>query len=399
MGARATARLAPVVDPVVVRWRALRARHEVRRRGRAIRRAGRAHGGDLHRVTTGPRDFLADPDAPIVVSVVRDEALRLPAMLDHYRALGFAGFLFVDNGSTDEGPELLADQDDVVLFATDASYAAAGCGVAWQQHLLAEHARDRWALIADADEQLVFPGDAERGIRGLIERAEARGDASVMAPLIDVYPAGPLRVARYRAGEPFLSVADRFDGPERHFLRWVPSGPGAPYVQIRGGPRHRRMGFALGESPLLTKVPLARRARGIELESAHLVHPPRANAPSTFAALLHFKYLHDFDARARWGAGSGEHWHDGYEYRRYVRALEHEPDLDLSYAGSRRYRGADSLEWLWRAIRHVARARTRHFVSAAAIHAAGAPAAPDPRGVLSEGRRPPRGTRPSAPPA
>lgn len=330
------------------------------------------HAGELRRIHTGTRGFLDDRDAPIVVSAVRNEALRLPFMLEHYRALGFAGFLFLDNGSTDDTVEILEAQSDVVLHVTDASYAAASSGVDWQQYLLREFAQDRWALVVDADEQLVFPGDRAHGIRALIDRAERRGDAAVMAPLVDVYPAGPLSRAVYRPGHPFLSVADRFDGPDTHYLRVVQEDCETAHVEVRGGLRLRVMGFELDESPLLTKFPLARRCHGMAIENAHLLHPPECHDTGTFGALLHFKYFHDFPARAQWGVAIGEHWRDGYEYRKYVDALEEIPGIDLRYAGSRVYEGPESLDWLWEAIRAVWVSGSRAFVPASAPRRDGA---------------------------
>jgi len=285
-------------------------------------------------------------------------------MLEYYRSIGFAGFVFVDNASTDDTLALLEAQDDVVVHVTDASYAAASSGVDWQQVLLREFARDRWALVVDADEQLVFPGDREKGIRALIDRAESRGDAAVMAPLVDVYPAGPLSQAVYRPGQPFLSVADRFDGPDTHYLRVVQRDCETPHVEVRGGLRLRVMGFELDESPLLTKFPLARRSHGMAIENAHLLHPPACHDTGTFGALLHFKYFHDFPERARWGVSIGEHWRDGYEYRKYVDALDDDPGPDLRYAGTRIYDGPESLGWLWEAIRTTRASGSRAFVPA-----------------------------------
>ena len=44
--------------------------------------------------------------------VLRNEAQRLPHLLAHYRALGVAHFLVVDNDSTDASRDLLVDQAD-----------------------------------------------------------------------------------------------------------------------------------------------------------------------------------------------------------------------------------------------------------------------------------------------
>lgn len=344
-------------------WRRrARLRRRVRRRRQELARRLRRSGADLRRIDGGSPEFLRHPRAPIVVSVVRDESLRLPGMLDHHRRLGFAGFVFVDNGSRDGTRELLEAQDDVVLFATEASFAAAHSGADWQQHLLTRFAAGRWALVADADEQLVFPGDGDGGIAGLIARAEARGDAAVLAPLVDVYPAGPVCDAVYRPGRPFLSAADQIDGPETHWGRATRHRLDLPGIDLRGGMRARVIGFAGDEMPQLVKVPLARRGPDVALSSVHNLFPPQANETSSFGALLHFKYFHDFPARAESSLAHGQHWKGGREYRRYVEVLRREPRLALGYAGSRRYTGPESLDWLWRALGCLRVARPGYLV-------------------------------------
>ena len=50
---------------------------------------------------------------------IRNERPRLRYFLNYYRRLGVDHFCFVDNGSTDGGPELLEDEPDVSLWHTD----------------------------------------------------------------------------------------------------------------------------------------------------------------------------------------------------------------------------------------------------------------------------------------
>ena len=54
----------------------------------------------------------------LLFATIRDEAVRLPHFLDHYRALGVSHFLFVDNESSDGTLDLLRDAADVVRELT-----------------------------------------------------------------------------------------------------------------------------------------------------------------------------------------------------------------------------------------------------------------------------------------
>jgi len=65
-----------------------------------------------------PKDIL-------VFSTQRNEMERLPYFLDHYRKMGVAHFIIVDNGSTDGSAEFLAGKPDVSLWATEAIYKKA----------------------------------------------------------------------------------------------------------------------------------------------------------------------------------------------------------------------------------------------------------------------------------
>jgi len=69
---------------------------------------------------------------------VRNEILRLPQTLAHYRKLGVGRFFVIDNGSTDGTKELLTDQPDCHVFLTRNSYSEATYGLAWQHALLDE---------------------------------------------------------------------------------------------------------------------------------------------------------------------------------------------------------------------------------------------------------------------
>lgn len=71
-------------------------------------------------------------DAILAFSAVRNEMLRLPYFLKHYRALGVDHFLIVDNDNDDGTAEFLAAQPDVSLWTTKHSYRLARFGwIGW----------------------------------------------------------------------------------------------------------------------------------------------------------------------------------------------------------------------------------------------------------------------------
>src|SRR5262245_52642066 len=81
--------------------------------------------GDI-RLFTEFRDFTLD--VPTVVAVIRNERVRLPAFLSHYRRLGVRTFHLIDNNSYDGTAEIAARDPSVTLWKAAGSFAAAAAG-------------------------------------------------------------------------------------------------------------------------------------------------------------------------------------------------------------------------------------------------------------------------------
>src|SRR5215467_4619488 len=87
----------------------------------------------------------------------RNEILRLPHTIDHYRKIGVARFFVIDNGSTDGSIEFLRAQPDCHVFVTHDSFKDSRGGADWQNALLDQYGMNHWCLAVDADEWLVYP--------------------------------------------------------------------------------------------------------------------------------------------------------------------------------------------------------------------------------------------------
>lgn len=95
------------------------------RRKRARIRAYRKH---FSLRPVADRTNLIGAGDVLVFATLRDEHIRLPYFLRYYRDLGVSHFLIVDNDSRDGGAEYLAQQPDVSLWSTRASYKGGGSG-------------------------------------------------------------------------------------------------------------------------------------------------------------------------------------------------------------------------------------------------------------------------------
>lgn len=280
---------------------------------------------------------------------VRNEAQRLPFVLDHHRRLGVRHFLVVDNASTDGTAALLRDQPDVSLWQTGASYKASRFGMDWLTWLLMRHGHGHWCLTLDADEILVYPHWQTRPLPALTDWLDGQGQPCLGALTVDLYPEGPVSQASYAPGQDPVQVLQWFDAGNYQ----VQVQPRMRNLWIQGGARARAF-FAQTprRAPTLNKIPLVRwHWRHAYVNSTHALLPPRLNqvyatdgGELTTGVLLHTKFLPGIVERSAEEKSRGEHFADGAQYASYYDHLTRDPVLHSST--STRYTGWRQLEAL-----------------------------------------------------
>lgn len=252
-----------------------------------------------------------------VICALRNEREMLPQYLAHYRALGVGGFLIADNGSDDGSLEYLADQPDVALFSVDTPYSLSHYGVDWQEALMSSFRQNRWSLVADADELLVWEESRRGDLPALLRGAEFKGSDAVRIFMLDLYPKGPLAGADLSRGDPF-EVAGFADLTP--FLTTSGGrGPFSDQPTWTSGLRHRLMPGSRSELFVAQKIALLRFGPQMQLsEGLHYVSGCRL-APRDLV-FGHFKYNAAFAARVAREVARGQHFNGAEEYRKY-RAL------------------------------------------------------------------------------
>lgn len=280
----------------------------------------------------------------LLVTCVRNEALRLPHFLDYYRKLGIDRILAIDNESDDGTTEWLLAQPDAHVFLARGSYAGSHCGVLWMNEVLSRHAAGHWTLTVDADELLVYPDCERLGLGALTGHLERSGADALACFLLDMYSDCPIRDTHYRAGTPFLATCPYFDA-DSYQKATQPPYTGLP---MRGGVRQRVFWAGRahrGNPPVLYKTPLVKWAPGLSYKaSTHLIDGVRHGQAT--GALLHFKLFSDMVRRAPAEAVRGEHWDGAAQYDAYASVLADDPALCAWYPGSVRYEDSQQLERL-----------------------------------------------------
>ena len=271
--------------------------------------------------------------------LVRNEAVRLPWLLDHYRRIGIDRFLVLDNGSDDGTRELLLAQGaDVHLFHTDASFAASAAGMSWTNQLLDAHGSGAWCLTVDADEALVYPHVETAPLRTLCRHLDQVGAEAMVAPMLDLHAGEALDQVVYEPGQSLIEAFPWLDASG-----YVRREAGDfPYFRLQGGCRARLFYASPSLGPILQKVPLIRWRPEIKYTSSkHTAFPCRLSGVS--GALLHFKYLPDFAAQVDAEVARGQHYRGAREYRAYQRRLAAGQPLSFRGPDSVRYQGSAQL--------------------------------------------------------
>ncbi len=270
------------------------------------------------------------PDDVLLMSVVRNEKIRLPFFLDYYRKLGVNHFLFVDNDSDDGSLEFLRTQPDVSVWQTKTSYKKAGFGLDWSNYLLRKYAHGHWVLTVDPDEFFIYPFCDTRPISALTDWLDSCTVRSFGTMLIDMYPEGPVDDEPYHEGQDPFEIARWFDAGNY----MISKNPEYKNLWIQGGPR-ARVFFQDNPSkaPALNKIPLVKwDRRYVYISSTHSLLPRGLNqvydewgGEKTSGALLHAKLINTLGEKAREEMQRNQHYRGSGEYMAYAKQLEEQP--------------------------------------------------------------------------
>jgi hypothetical protein len=273
----------------------------------------------------------------LLFCTLRNESIRIPFFLKYYREMGINHFFFIDNGSTDGFLDMVANENDITVYHTDASYKKSAFGMHWLNYLLSQYGVNHWCFTCDPDEFFVFPDVGSEGMLGLIKYLERKNKDSFSTILIDMYSKENLP---YSEGSNPLDFCSYFD---KNGYRFTPDPP-TEGLWIQGGVRERF--FCPDDptkAPALNKIPLVYwRHNYVYSSSTHDLLPKRLNhasLASTTGALLHFKFLSTFREKVQEEIIRREHYNDSGEYKHYNNKINslnfYDPDISVKYTGSK----------------------------------------------------------------
>jgi hypothetical protein len=289
-------------------------------------------------LVTRSRFPMPDRLSPIAISVIKNEGDRLADFLRHYRSRGIQRFVFIDNGSLDGSINFLAAQPDVDLYSRPGKFNWM-LKQGWINRIVERYGYDRWYLYADADEHIVYDGCEAHAFHEMTARMEQLGLARIRGFMIDMYADGPLLDSVYSSGGRLLEAYPWFDRDTYREAKTM------EIISMKGGPRKRVFGANdAAFYPELTKYPLFKINPGEYMVNPHHIWPWDKNFSSArFLGILHFKFLPGLIDRIRTAVAHGNYWEGSLEYRRYLRTIEQNPDVELHCASSERLADVNQL--------------------------------------------------------
>ena len=272
-----------------------------------------------------------------VVSVVRNEMFMLPHFLSHYRKLGVESFLIADNCSDDGTLEYLAEQPDVALFCADTQFRTAAQGSDWKVALMAQMRMNRWSLVADSDELLLYPGYQSLSLADFLAQERFAEADAFRIFMLDMYPDGALSEVNFTSSDPFAETG--FVDRETLLGETLGRGTFSNRSTMTSGLRHRLLAGSRPDLFVSEKAALLRYRPWMRV-SVSLHYASEVTYADQDLIFGHFKYNAEFRAKAQREILRGQYFNDGEEYRKYLNLLAegrevlYDPDASVPWQDS-----------------------------------------------------------------
>jgi hypothetical protein len=307
------------------------------RRFSSLLEAGRAI-EHLH----GPTGVEIGENELLVACLVRNGTAHLPTFMRHYRRLGAAHFVLVDNCSTDDTARMAASYEGVTIYRSALPFSRYETAI---KQWLARLGGDGWTLIADADELFDYPYSRALPLPHFLEYLNTHGYDAVCAQNLEMVPDQPLLSYQGRRSENleeshrFYDLSDIVRTREPYWLRMNELGSDDLWSHT-GGIWKTFFGY---KGSKLTKQPLV-RARSRLCVFPYDVHfVTHARIADVSGVFRHYKYTGAFVEHVKEELLRKQHYNGAEIFEHYMRELRENSALSFMRPTSRVYRAAEDL--------------------------------------------------------
>lgn len=297
---------------------------------------------------SGPRKLRLRSDDVVVVCLVKNGSYFIDTFLRHYRALGAAHCVFVDNGSTDDTAEKAKAAGNTSLVRSNLPFKR------YQNELRSivarRYAMGHWCILADMDELFDFQHADAIGLPGLARYLDEHGYTGAVGQMLDLFPDSEASFTDPSAAD-FESICPFYDlsciksfgyreFPDKgfnfdYFIRH--NTIGSPAIKWLFGGIRRKLFDA---NVCLTKHPITRISR----HSNPCSHPHCASnvkCADISVLIRHYKFAGDFRRRVE-AELIGQQF-GCRDREQYMAGLQGTGNLQFRQPSSRRYSGTEDL--------------------------------------------------------
>lgn len=273
----------------------------------------------------------------ILICLVKNDLKRLKEFYKYYINLGIVNFTFIDNGSTDGTFEYLEQLENISLFRVYEKYSTIR-RQAWISKIMAYYGYNKWFLILDSDEFLVYNECEQRKVNELLEKLMIEKNTRIRALMIDMYSDGVFLEDK-KGSEKFAEEYCYFDSDTYNIEKHK------HFELVTGGMRKRVFGKYENINPFLIKYPIIYYEKGDIQYNSHYSYPFYKNFNINInLVLLHYKFLPEDLEKIKNRVKEKNYALGSIEYNAYLKAYKTNEKLRLKYEKSNKYTNSKDLK-------------------------------------------------------
>ena len=270
----------------------------------------------------------------IAICIEKNDLIKLKKFISHHRKIGVNKFIILDNESNDGTVEWLLKQEDVILLQTKTPYSSIR-RVAWINRIIAHYGYNRWYIVLDSDELLVYNNYENKSIKDVVKYFENKNIVRARSLMLEMYA----KDEYYESGDinKFYDECIYFD-TDTYFLK-----KREEFINISGGPRKRVFDI----STCLTKYPLFYFRKNDVICSSHFIYPYKDNLNIDCSLIVkHYKFLPGEIKKYREIVKKENYYNRSFAYKKIISVIDKTKKLNFIYDNSCKYQNSKSLDIL-----------------------------------------------------
>lgn len=133
----------------------------------------------------GPKKITYNKDELILLCLFLNGEKYLEKFIQYHLSLGIKHIFFVDNGSTDNSPDIIRKFDHVTLYNTDLIFKKYESKI--RNFLFNKFSKNRWGLYLDIDEFFDFPFSDQINLNCLLKYFNKNSYTAVIGQMLDLF--------------------------------------------------------------------------------------------------------------------------------------------------------------------------------------------------------------------